>query len=224
MIVFVDERAEDVAALRDAFLRLRVHTACVTPRTVAHIGRYPAQAVLIAAPERIEKLEIITAEIRECFPNLPLAILCKREDSCYYRYISLCDSVIDADSFTPREVGEMLRRMYEERTGKSTESIMCGDVRTMLDCPYISVYLQRFDVTPTQWLILRYLQLKHPDAVTAEELLDTCFSHTRKPTHANVRTQICTINKGLRELLYFIPIEYRTDKGYVLCHKRAFPS
>lgn len=219
MIVFVEENSDEIAALRDAFLRLRIHTACITPRTVAHIGHYPAQAVLIAHPERIENLDVIAEEIREHYPDLPLAILYERGGSHYYRYLSLCDKVIDADTVTPREIGDMLRKMYEENTGKDLHSILREDVRTVLDLPYATVYLQRFDVTPTQWLILRYLQLKYPDAATAEELLDTCFSHTKWPSVACVRTQICAVNKNCRRYFRFSPIEYRNGQGYILFRK-----
>ena len=90
MIVFVDENPEEIAALRDTFLRLRVPSACVTPHDVAHIARYPAQTIVIARPARIANLELIISEIYEQFPDLPLAIFYNRDEGQYYRYLSLC--------------------------------------------------------------------------------------------------------------------------------------
>lgn len=221
MIVFVDENPQEVAPLRDAFLRLRIHTACVTPHTVAHIGRYPAHAVLIPRPECLENLEIIAGEIKSHFPNLPFAILYKRGNPYYYRYCRLCDTVIDSDTSTPREIGEYLHSMYEYNTGRSLHAIMLESMRTLVEPPYLTVFLHHMDITPTQWLILRYLQHTHPTPVTAEEILDTCFLHTKPPSVSNVRTQICAFNQKLRSYFGLVPIVYVTKQGYVLSPKRV---
>ena len=157
MIVFVEENAEDIAALRDALLRVRVHSTCVTPREISRIGFYPVQAILISHPERVRNLEAVLIEIRDAHPNIPCGILYKAGESNYYRCRSLCDLVIDADRQTPREIGDMLRKQYEDNTGLDVYNIMKEDLRTNIGMPFVTVYLYPIGVTPTGWMILRYL-------------------------------------------------------------------
>ena len=213
MIVFVEENAEDIAALRDALLRARMHSTCVTPREISRIGFYPVQAVLVSHPERIQNLEAVLMEIRDAVPGIPCGILHKAGESNYYRCLALNDLVIDLDRQTPKEIGDTLRKLYEECTGLVVYNIMRQDLRTNVGMRYPTVYLHPVDVSPTGWLILRYLQLIHPRTATAEELLDTCFCHTRKQTVANLRTQISMIYKNFR----------RYAAGILACKDTIFP-
>ena len=221
MIVFVEENAEDIAALRDALLRARMHSACVTPREISRIGFYPVQAVLVSHPERIQNLEAVLMQIRDALPGIPCGILHKAGESNYYRCLALNDLVIDVDRKKPKEIGDMMRKLYEESTGLNVYNVMKEDLRTNIGLPYVSVYSFPITVPPTVWLILRYLQLIHPRAASPEELLDTCFSHTKKPSLSNVRTQISTIYKIFGHRCTFIPVDFVRGEGYVLC-RRAF--
>ena len=214
MIVFIENNPERIIPLRNALLRNLYHTACVTSNTVSHISRYPAHSVVIPHPGDICHLEDVCNEVRERFPQMTLASFYEDGKSDYFRDLSLFDTVIDIKSVPRAKIGKILQQIYSYNTAQNTARMNVLRIGTQRREPYLKYMLTPIECSATQWLMVRYLQMKHPDPVPAEELIETCFSHTRKLSVNNVRAQFHIINARFRELILRSPFVFTKGKGY----------
>ncbi len=215
MLIFLHENPAAVEAERNIFYRMRIHTLCLSPPKPADAALYPIRGFLIPRPEDISDLESICLQINILFPDIPLAIFYREGRGNPYLYQRMCDFVFDQNT-TSTDIVSRMYSLYKERTGKETDSLLIGNIRTVLRDPRLFLFGHPLPVTALQWRIVRYLQLTHPRPVPAQEILDTCFSFRHPPAANNVSTQISLLNKRIRHLFSFTPISFCSERGYIL--------
>lgn len=213
MIVFVDNEPSAVLETRMQFYTMGIHTALVSTSCLADICQYPTQTVLIMRPECIADLEKVCHTIRML--GKPLALLYRPPHGNFYAYKQLCDEVFEDDTTTAKFVETMFAH-YEERFGRSAFEHQHASLRINVRQHCLYIRGEAFPATHEQWMLARYLLLRAPIPVSAEELRETCFRPGRLPAVKNVSTQICRMNKliqkGFGHPLFF----YQRKTGYFI--------
>ncbi|MBE6655446.1 MAG: hypothetical protein E7609_01070 [Ruminococcaceae bacterium] len=73
---------------------------------------------------------------------------------------------------------------------------------------------QKFDLTPEEVFLLRYLATIHPRRACASELGALCFTYGKKTPRATVASRISRINKKAERIISVPIITHLSEEGY----------
>ncbi len=220
MILFVEKPGHYAEAQRAQriFYKMYIPTYIVPSDEIERIEYYPANAIIIACPQAIEDLADVCHYIREHLPLIPLALFFIPPCGNYYTYTRLADFVFEKNTTSIRVVKTLFEER-EKRTGayafiQYTDAVFTDIKRAGL----IFLYGLPERVTHRQFLIVRYLLLKAPACVSAEELLDICAHPLRKrPTINTIGTQVCLLNQiSCKAIEHYHVIGNKRGVGYYL--------
>ena len=219
MFIIFDRSAEDALPLRQRFYRYRVHSLYLSPCELDRIDDYPVQGFLIPHPELLEDALGLAELLRSRYPHLPVATVYRPTGHNYYRLQNVSDLVFDHRTTAPKMIDELFRA-YESKGNSSADRRIIQCVRTIRRSRFVYVIGEPFPTTHTQWMLTRYLILAAPRAVSAEELLELCFSPGHERSVQNVSAQLTKLDRLIRRAYPFRIFHCRHPHLYSI--KRTF--
>ena len=215
MILCIENDPSAILETRVQLYRMHLHTPVLSTKELSRIPLYPAQSILILRPEAIPNIEQVCKQLRVYAPSIPLAIFYRPPHGNYYTYARMCDRVFE-DNITTLTFAKTMLDLYEERTKRPAYKISYAGLSAEVGAKSIGLYGDGFLANHEQMMLVRYLLLKAPQPVPAEELRQTCFHPGKLPTIGTVHTQFRRLNK-LFTLAYGKPIFlHQSDYGYFI--------
>lgn len=196
MFILFDRSEEDALSYRRRLYQRYVHSLTLRPEEADRIADYPAHGILIPNPEHLDDPIGLCMLLRERYPHLPIGMIYRKDCPLhYYRLKGACDLLFDERTTMPKIIS-LFYEHYEKKGNPSPVSRITSCVRTDSRCPkVVFVLAQPFPASHVQWMLIRYLNLTAPRAVTAEELLSVGFLPGKTRSSKNVSAQLTKFDR-----------------------------
>lgn len=194
MFIIFDRSPADALALRQKLYRYRIHSLYLSPNEIDRTTDYPVHGILIPHPELLGDPIGLATLLRDRFPHLPLAMLHNQGGPNFYLLQRACDLLFNGRITTPKMISD-LYAAYEGKGNPSPQSSIGDCVLTDTRSRYIYVLGDPFPASHIQWMLVRYLTMTAPRAVSAEELASLCFSPGQERAAQNVSAHLTKLDR-----------------------------
>lgn len=215
MFGIIDHDAQNkiVIDAQKLFYRARVHTLILSPDLAPLAHPYPIRGLIILRPEQFTDLEGLVARVRAAYPDIPLVLFLRKDDTDgnLYVYRRLSDFVYD-DGVGVDKVTHDLLSAYEAKGGKGENKIAHG-LYISRDREYATIFGLPVPYTKVELMLLYYLLLIYPRAASRDELCSVCFQPGHTVSEHNLISRISEINCKTKESFPALRLIERTKEN-----------
>lgn len=183
---------------------------------LAYVNQYDAILLDLNLPDKdgISVLQFLRSENVET----PVIIVTAR-DEIRERALGLD---VGADDYITKpfdfiEVVARIRAVVRRFQGRSNPHIMLGELKIDPKNKMVEFEGQEIKLSVKEYEILELLAIRHPQAITNEEITEQIYGEDADPFSSVLRVHIANLRKKLTEKIGYNAIETIKGRGYKIC-------